>query len=328
MTQLALPTHLEVLPRTVSAPVAAPAEACSLADSRPARRTVRHYQIGAVAVSLRSDLPAVQAAFHQCYRVYHVDHAGSGTFSIDVVTRRSWRSLRRYYHILGNGEEIFVTRRPEMVLPHVEWAINSLVARHLPSYYQIHASVVSRHGTAVVFPGLPGQGKSTLAAALLRRGWSYLSDEFALIDPDTRLLVPYPKALCIKAGAFNMLEALGLPLDLSYVLLKGTKGRVAMLSPLAVRHDAVCEPCPIGAIMFPEWSPGQQPALEPMPRAQGLFQLIQVSFNFVKFRRGGFDLLAEIVRQVRCYRLRTGDLKQTCELVESGLGHGRLGGNA
>ena len=36
---------------------------------------------------------------------------------------------------------------------------------------------------AVIVPGQSGQGKSTLCAALVARGWRHISDEFALMDP-------------------------------------------------------------------------------------------------------------------------------------------------
>src|SRR5690606_23289944 len=138
--------------------------------------------------------------------------APPGAFHVQVFAKRSPRTLLRYFHILADGEELFTVRSPLAVLPHVEWAINSLIARYLPGYLQFHASVVSLNGAGVVFPGAPGRGKSTLAAGLLMRGGAYLSDEFALLDPQSHLLVPYPKALCIKAGAFETLRGIGFPL--------------------------------------------------------------------------------------------------------------------
>jgi HprK-related kinase A len=310
MTQLTIPASCE----TLSLPdVAVPSQ------TRLRSEVARHYRIGAVAVSLRSDLPRVQADFHSLYRTYRIDRAPTGTFHIEVRTKRSWRSGRRYYHILGNQEELFVTRRPDAVLPHVEWAVNSLAARYLPGHLQIHASVMCRDGIGVVFVGSPGQGKSTLAAGLLARGWSYLSDEFALIDPITRRLAPYPKALCIKAGSFDVLRRAGLAIDLARIYHKGAKGRVALLDPLAVRPDVVAEPCPIGMIVFPEYGQGKPPIIESISRAQAVLEMTRVSFNFVKFRRRGFDLLADVTRHARCVRLRTGELAETCQMIESCL---------
>src|SRR5690606_19284506 len=108
-----------------------------------------------------------------------------------------------------------------------------------------------------VFPGAPGRGKSTLAAGLLMRGAAYLSDEFALLDPQTRLLVPYPKALCIKAGAFETLRRIDFPLHVQRAHRKPGKGRVAMVSPLHVRRNAVSAPCPLRMVVIPEYRRGQ-----------------------------------------------------------------------
>ena len=46
----------------------------------------------------------------------------------------------------------------------------------------LHASTVNIDGFAVAFVGPPGTGKSTTAAALLRRGHSIITDDVAVID--------------------------------------------------------------------------------------------------------------------------------------------------
>lgn len=290
-------------------------------EAAPESCAARHYAIGPVDLTLRTELRFVADAFRRQYAEYEVRMPAPGAFHIDVIRRRSWRSLRTWYHVYGNGEEHFVVRHPRSVLPHVEWAINLMIARHLPWYLQLHASVVSKEGRGVMFPGSPGQGKSTLAAALLTRGWQYYSDEFALIDPQTRELNAYPKALCIKKGSFDLLERFGLPLDAGPAHLKGLKGPVRFIHPRAVRPDAVAEPGPIRVIIFPHQSPGVEPAVQPMPRAQALFELTKVSFNFSKFKARGFHLLADVVEQAQCYRLISGDLNRTCEVVESCVDH-------
>jgi hypothetical protein len=178
---------------------------------------------------------------------------------------------------------------------------------------------MSLDGCGVVFPGSPGRGKSTLASGLLLRGWSYLSDEFALLDPRTRLLTPYPKALCIKAGAFETLLGLGFPLNVQRQHRKGSKGRVAMVDPLRVRRDAVSAPCPLRMVVIPEYRRGQRPVLAPVSRAQAVFELMQQSFNFGKFRARGLEVLVEAVRQADCYRLHTGDLMESCALIEAAV---------
>jgi len=52
-----------------------------------------------------------------------------------------------------------------------------------PDLLWIHAGVVAYASRALLFSAASGQGKSTLVAELLARGWGYLSDEIAPVDP-------------------------------------------------------------------------------------------------------------------------------------------------
>jgi HprK-related kinase A len=277
----------------------------------------RSYVIGPVPVQFTTRVPGLLDDFHRYYQEYEVPIRPRGAFEVEIVATRSPRTFRRYFRVLLNGQEQCILRQRSSILPHVEWALNVAIARYLPGYYQIHAAVMSWRGDGAIMAGCPGQGKSTLAAGLLARGWSYLSDEFALIDPRSRLLMPYPKTLCIKAGSFDVLTRLGLPLELDRVLHKASKGPVSLLDPLAVRADAVSKPCPVRLIVFPEYQAGATPRIEPMSRARAVYELIQVSFNFTKFRGNGLSLLAETARRAQCVRLRTGDLAASCELLQS-----------
>jgi HprK-related kinase A len=315
-------TQLAVLDQT-DAPVSTPLRSgFRLFGARP---EPRYYHIGPVPVSLSSILPGVAADFHELYHSYQAATPLGSEFQIEVVARRSSRSLRRYYHVAANGESLFAVRNENEILPHVEWAINTMVATRLSQYLQVHSSVVARDGVAIVCPGQPGQGKTTLAAALLSQGWRYLSDEFALFNPETQLLEPYPKALCIKAGSFDMLRRMRLPIDVDRAYYKGEKGRVAMLDPLKIRPDIVAGHCRLGMVLFPEVNHSTTPVIERMSRAQAVFELTRCSFNFGKFRATGFNLLADVLERAGCYRLRCGHLGTTCDLVEAFFGRESTG---
>lgn len=305
----------------VMSQVALPIPYCNAAKRSATRATAyareRHYLIGPVPVTFTCDLPEVAEAFHRYYGSYQVFIPAADSFRIDVKTQRSWRSLKPYYHIFANGCEQCILQNTRSVLPFVEWTMNACVAKFLPAFYQIHAATVSYQGGGVILAGTPGAGKTTLAAGLLARGWSYMSDEFALIDPHTQMLEAYPKALCIKAGSFEPALRLGLPLDIRHILHKGGKGPVSLIDPLAVRPDAISKPCPVRMIVFPQYQPDTKPDLIPMSRAQAVFELVQLSFNFTKFRSRGLDLLADIARRAVCVRLRCSDLPETCSLLES-----------
>ena len=59
----------------------------------------------------------------------------------------------------------------------------------------LHASVLARRNRAVLFMGPSGAGKSVLALTLCNRGWTYLSDEFAPLDAQGKVLA-VPRPVC------------------------------------------------------------------------------------------------------------------------------------
>jgi hypothetical protein len=75
-------------------------------------------------------------------------------------------------------------------------------------YLFLHAAVVAREENAVVLAGPSGAGKTTLALALVDRGWSLVSDDLAVLDPASGSLLSFLKPVSIKdAGAFRHYES-------------------------------------------------------------------------------------------------------------------------
>jgi hypothetical protein len=61
----------------------------------------------------------------------------------------------------------------------------------------VHAGVVAWRGRAIILPGYSFGGKSTLVAELLRRGATYYSDEYALLDARGHVH-PYARRLSLR----------------------------------------------------------------------------------------------------------------------------------
>ncbi len=190
-----------------------------------------------------------------------------------------------------------------------------MIGRH-PEYLQLHAAAMIRDGIGVVLAGASGSGKSTLAAGLLSRGWRYLSDELALIDPDTLALRGFPKALCVKRGAFDVLESLSLPLWRRRHYVKAFKGRVGYLNPRQVSAAAVGGSARVGFIVFPRYMGDRPPRLRPVKRAQALFSLQANMLNQRDFGPRSIPILGDLVRGAKCMALEVGALGRTCDTLE------------
>lgn len=279
-------------------------------------RYTRCFRIGVVPVRIDSTDRGVIEQYTSLYRSRLVDDAGERAVRVSI--RRPPRPLwhrRRYDVIVGERVQFEPARRAE-VLPYVEWAINWEVPRALPEYLQLHASSMQVDGAGVIFPGESGSGKSTLTAGLLARGWKYLCDEFALIHAETLELHPFPRAICIKKPSLPIVARLGLSAHRNQHHIKGGKGLVGFIDPLALGPDGVGEACPIRFVIFPKYVAGAMPTLEAISRAEAAFDLHRVCFNLFSCRAVGLDVIAGMIRGAACYRLVAGALRATCDLVE------------
>lgn len=85
----------------------------------------------------------------------------------------------------------------EFALTLIQTQIRLYIGLNAPNRFFIHAGVVAVNGRAIVLPGRSFSGKTTLVAAFLRRGATYLSDEFAVFDQGG-LVHPYLTKLSVR----------------------------------------------------------------------------------------------------------------------------------
>lgn len=275
------------------------------------------FGIGSIRVSLDSDLGEVLEDFTALYGACRTnDLSGEQTIRMRVRAHRSALPLPARYDVLGDGQELFTRCRRYEVLPYLEWAINWRVIARRTEFLQLHAAVLARDGQAVVFAGPSGSGKSTLAAGLLARGWRYLSDEFALVDPATLHVHPFPKALCVKVGSFAVLERLNMPIWRRRPYVKAFKGRVGYVRVHAIAGQVETRPCPIGFVLFPRYAAGADTHLYPVTQSRAAFALAAYTLNHGALAERSVPTLGQVVRNARCFGFVSSDLNGSCDLVE------------
>ncbi len=279
--------------------------------------TERHFSIGVIDVSLRSNLEALVEEYASLYGPYTSGSPTEDSIPVSIHARRRIANRWGPFRIQGDDEDWIEVGRHHQVLPHLEWMVNWGVIRRRHDLVQIHAATLERDGKALILPGEPGSGKTTLAAGLLKRGWSYLSDEFALIEPGTGRVQPFPRAMCVKEPSFAVMRRLGVPLRCEKPYQKATKGRVAFLNPLDVRPDAVGSPAVVRWVVFPRFVSGAQPRQVELPRSRAVFDLARQCFNLHMFQGRGVSVLAALIRRASCHRMISGDIEATCDLIET-----------
>jgi hypothetical protein len=134
--------------------------------------------------------------------------------------------VRRYDILYQGAERLVRTLDRGELLAGLEGALKLCVAERARGYVFLHAGVVGWQGGAILIPGRSRSGKSRLVDALLRRGATYYSDEYAVLDGRARVH-PYlaPLSLRRETGEARRLppQALGAgarpPLSVRLVVL-------------------------------------------------------------------------------------------------------------
>ncbi len=181
--------------------------------------------------------------------------------------------------------------------------------RRRPDLYFLHAAVLARGGPAVLLVAPSGTGKSTTAWALSHRGFRYLSDELAPIDPGRGDVHAFPRALCLKGEP---------PAD--YPLPAGIRraGRTLHVPAGALPGGSERGPLPVGAIVFLH-RPAAAPAIHRVGPAEGAARLLANALNPLAHPAAGLDAAIAIARRAPCFALVAADLRATCRLLAATL---------
>jgi HprK-related kinase A len=212
------------------------------------------------------------------------------------------RWLHRQARFLLDGESPFKPLPADQALPMFEWGLNYAIAAQAHQYLIVHAAAIERGGRVAILPGAPGAGKSTLTAALVRRGWRLLSDELALIRPSDRHVVPLARPINLKNGSIALMRGFAPDAVFSAETHDTAKGTVALMR---APDDSVArsgEAAPVGWIVFPRWQAEAAPRLEPWSKAAGLMEIAHNSMNYSLHGAAGFEMLAAIFAASQCYR--------------------------
>lgn len=113
------------------------------------------------------------------------------------VEQRPSESGMRYSLRWGPGRA-WHTSCPQEALDWLFRKMQLRVAEDAPGEVFVHAGVVAWKGRAILLPGRTFSGKTSLVAALLRRGAIYYSDEYAVLDADGKVH-PYARPLQVRS---------------------------------------------------------------------------------------------------------------------------------
>jgi len=273
---------------------------------------------GPVVNRIQSRLPEVVQGVALHYSDHSIeDSDGFADFHVRVAPPRSLRRwVKPQVYFQFDGASPFLPLPANQAFAMLEWGLNWCVSHHCHQYLIVHAACVERSGLALLLPGSPGSGKSTLCAALASRGWRLLSDELALLDLVSANVIPLPRPISLKNASIAAIGRFAPDAKLGPPVHDTVKGSVAHMRPPADSVRRAEEHARPRWIAMPRYQSGAHPRLAPLAKARAFMHLADHAFNYDVHGRRGFDLLAQVVDGCDCFGFEYGALEDAVAVFD------------
>lgn len=182
--------------------------------------------------------------------------------------------------------------------PLLEWGMNWCIAAFDFSALIIHAAVLVKNDKALIFPALPGSGKSTLTAFFSQLGWTVYSDEMAIIDLDTHLVSPLFRPVCLKNNSIQLIKKTFNNVTLTDTFPDTTKGDVAHLKVHQWDSYQHLRPAKVSGVVFPKYLAGQPLYTQELMHVEGVPEVIRHAFNYHVLGESAFTSLVKLADDV------------------------------
>lgn len=184
--------------------------------------------------------------------------AASNIFSI--ITQNSQSETRRSKHnfFYKNEELIMENFSRRDLIQTLDSQIRLTVGEFAAEDVFLHAGAVGWNGRAIIIPGSSFSGKTTLVAEFVKRGATYYSDDFTILDKNG-LVHPFPKKLSLRGIIDDYRQ-----LDFTVEELGGIGGT---------------EPIPVGYVLLTRFEKKAEVQLKPVTAGEAVMAALANSLS-------------------------------------------------
>ncbi len=214
------------------------------------------------------------------------------------------------HRLVVDGQEARVSTDPIETLDLLLWYVGEHVVASAEPYVLVHSGAVTApDGRVLLLPGTSGSGKSTTTLGLVQRGFRYLSDELAVLDPTCGHVLPFPRPIALKAGTRAAMPEV----DRMAVFAPADPSHTVHVAPDPLHGSGATASAPVAWVAFPTYQPELPTSLEPLAPAAVCQELLLNTFRLAERPRECLDVAAAISRGATGFRLTVGDLATAVE---------------
>lgn len=297
----------------------------TLAKIRPAGVESARFRFYGVTYELRTDLPQILQDFTGMYSRFQADFLGDADMTMHAL--RTPAEFRYPYVLLmspkpglrlkGDFSAVSYLSREEDLLLQVHNETEVYLLTNNPNYAFIHGAALEKDGIGYIMPAESGLGKTTLTLALLKDGFHFMTDEFAVLDSSNRLLLPYPRNLSVRENSLRLFPDLFGRRD-SFPKIGSNAEGLYSIDPIENIPCTQGSPCPVRYIIFPRYDPVNGPALRKIPKSEAFTGLV-VTRNYLSLglldKQPAMDLMLSVIGQSQCFEILSADLERTVGLL-------------
>ncbi len=212
-----------------------------------------------------------------------------------------------------------------MLGPAVRNLILRVVMNDPSSFMCLRSGVVSDGETCLLLPSESGHTRSALTAAFVKSGYTFCSDEVALLSNDTFEITPVPLAMGVRERDFKDIAKLyrRIPKRPKHEHLNGTAIRY-FLPPDGRYDNAAHRSMRVRRIVFPTYDAAQPTKFDGLDLADALQLMLGECLALpIAPDRQGIAAFVQWFRQMECYRLNVSSLDEAVMIGERLLAEGR-----
>jgi hypothetical protein len=233
----------------------------------------------------------------------------------DPVTIRLRSDDRDTWSVLVGDELRFAGQSPNQAMGSLVTTVTRIALDADAARLHLHCAAVAKDGCGMLVTARSGTGKTTLAAELLCRGWSYGSDESVAVEAGSETVEAFPKPLMIKDGDRSPVRGLAE----RRVVLDVEDDRIWTVpaSTLGAACTSVLEPTCILVLTTEPRAPGRGPA-EPAPihPADAVVAMMQQTMDAGRYGPSALGVLAGLAARSRCLQMQVGPLDVAADALE------------